>query len=53
VLTSLQDFLRHLNSGGEIPPSLWPPDPDRAEGVVPNTVDVFIALTDTFEAKKR
>jgi hypothetical protein len=53
MLTSVQDFLRQLNSGGEISPSLWPPDPDRAEGVVPNTVDIFIALTDTFEAKKR
>jgi hypothetical protein len=42
-----------MNAGGPIPPSLWPPDPERAEGVVPNTVDIFIALGDTFEAKKR
>lgn len=42
-----------MNSGETIPPSLWPPDPDRPEGVAPSIVEIFIALVDTFEAKKR
>jgi hypothetical protein len=52
-LTRLQDFLRQMRANEPIAPTLWPPDPERPPGTSPSTMEVFLALVETFEAKKR
>jgi hypothetical protein len=42
-----------MRANEPIAPALWPPDPERPAGEAPSTADVFIALAETFDAKKR